>query len=330
MKKEDKEIIKKRLLLFLALAFLITYAFEFGFLYPKWKEVRSIAALPIATVMYIPAIAVVIVRLLTKEGFRPAYIDPRFKKGKRRYYLMAWFGPSVLTIIGVLIYFMIFRDNFSYDMEYYVGVLKEQGADYAPEVARSMVLSSSVAGFFLAPVLNFVTCFGEEWGWRGYLLPKLKELTGLKPAILISGVIWGLWHLPLTIMGHNYGLGYRGYPVTGILAMCCFCTVIGILFSYLFIRTGSVLPSVFAHGALNGFASLGIFFTADGGNPFIGPSVTGIISGLPFMICACIALKLLNDNPKEAVELSEEKLSQKQGSRHPERRETQEEPPDKR
>ena len=329
MIKEDKENTKKRLLLFLALTFLVTYAFEFAVLFPKWREVRSIAALPIAAVMYIPAIAVVIVRLLTKEGFRPAYIDPRFKRGKRRYYLIAWFGPPVLTIIGVLIYFMIFRDNFSFEMEYYVGVLKDQGADYAPEVARSMVLSSAVAGFFLAPVLNFVTCFGEEWGWRGYLLPKLTELTGLKPAIFISGVIWGLWHLPLTIMGHNYGLGYKGYPVCGILAMCCFCTGIGILFSWLFIRTGSVLPSVFAHGALNGFASFGIYFTKDGGNPFIGPSVTGIISGLPFIICACIVFKLLRDDPGEAAELSEEKPSQKQEARHPERRETQEEARDK-
>ena len=324
MSTEDRKIIKKRLLLFLALAFLITYAFEFGFLFPKWREIRSIAALPIAPVMFIPSIAAVIVRLLTKEGFKPAYIDPRFRRGKRRYYLMAWFGPSILTVIGVLIYFLIFRGNFSADMEYYVGVLKGQGADYAPQVARSMVLSSAVAGFFLAPVLNFVTCFGEEWGWRGYLLPKLRELTGLVPAVLISGVIWGLWHLPLTIMGHNYGLSYKGYPVCGILAMCCFCLVIGILLSWLFIRTGSVLPPVFAHGALNGFASLGIYFTKDGGNPFIGPSVTGIISGLPFIICAAIVLKRLRDDPKEAVELPGEKTVQKQKTGRSERRETQE------
>jgi membrane protease YdiL (CAAX protease family) len=209
-------------------------------------------------------------------------------------------------------------------MENYVGVKKEKGADYANEVARSIVISSAIAGFFLPPVLNLLTCFGEEWGWRGYLLPGLKELLGLKPAILISGVIWGLWHLPLTVMGHNYGLGYRGYPVSGILAMCCFCTVIGILFSYLFIRTGSILPSVFAHGALNGFASLGIYFTRDGGNPFIGPSVTGILSGMPFIICACIALKLLGDNPEEAKELSEEKLSDRQSREPVQRRESQE------
>ena len=56
MKKEDKENTKKRLLLFLALTFLVTYAFEFAVLFPKWREVRSIAALPIAAVMYIPAI----------------------------------------------------------------------------------------------------------------------------------------------------------------------------------------------------------------------------------------------------------------------------------
>ena len=53
MIKEDKENTKKRLLLFLALTFLVTYAFEFAVLFPKWREVRSIAALPIAAVISI-------------------------------------------------------------------------------------------------------------------------------------------------------------------------------------------------------------------------------------------------------------------------------------
>ena len=75
----------------------------------------------------------------------------------------------------------------------------------------------------LAPVLNIVTTTGEEWGWRGYLVPKLTEKLSVVPTLLISGIIWGLWHAPLTVMGHNYGLGYSGYPYTGILAMCAFC-----------------------------------------------------------------------------------------------------------
>ncbi|MCR4655864.1 MAG: CPBP family intramembrane metalloprotease [Lachnospiraceae bacterium] len=315
---------KKRLTIFLILTFVFTYLYEFGILFPQWRQVRSIAALNVAPVMFIPAICALAARIITKEGFKDSFFNPKFRKGKRRYYLAAWFLPDILTILGVLLYFLIYKDNFSIDMEYYVGVLKRQGAEYAPEVARNMVLSSSLAGFFLAPVLNILTCFGEEWGFRAYLFPKLKGMLGLKRSLLLSGLIWGIWHMPLIIMGHNYGLSYSGYPVAGIFAMCAFCLVIGILFSYLFVRTGSVFAPVFAHGALNGFASFGIYFTKDGGNPFIGPSVTGIISGMPFIVCAVIAFYALSKYEGEAPEIAEDKLSDKGYEKNYEIRETQE------
>jgi len=79
-----------------------------------------------------------------------------------------------------------------------------------------LVLSQAVTGIFLGPVLNFVTCFGEEWGLRGYLLPKMAKKFSLVKMLLIIGVIWGLWHAPLTALGHNYGVGYPGFPFLGI------------------------------------------------------------------------------------------------------------------
>ena len=52
--------------------------------------------------------------------------------------------------------------------------------------------------------------FGEEWSWRGYLLPQLLPL-GQWRALLISGAIWGLWHAPLIVLGANY----PGHPILG-------------------------------------------------------------------------------------------------------------------
>ena len=134
--------------------------------------------------------------------------------------------------------------------------------------------------------MNFVTCFGEEWGWRGYLLPKMNKLLPTIPTLLITGVIWGLWHAPLTIIGHNYGIGYPGFPYTGIAMMCLFCVVLGVFMSYVTLKTKSCLPAVIAHGAVNGIAAIGIYFTTDGGNPFVGPAPTGIIGIIPFLLLA--------------------------------------------
>ena len=83
------------------------------------------------------------------------------------------------------------------------------------------------------------------------------------------------------------------------MAMCLFCIVMGVIFSYITIRTGSCLPAVLAHGSLNGFAAAPLFFT-DGTNinPFIGPAPTGIIGGIAFLLCAIIMAILLIKNPK--------------------------------
>ncbi|MCR5108048.1 MAG: CPBP family intramembrane metalloprotease [Lachnospiraceae bacterium] len=303
---KDKVTIK-RVIIYLIFAFAITYLYEFLILFPEWKQIQSIGAVNVAPVMLFPALSVVITRLVTREGFSDNKLDPNFKKGKRLYYIFAWILPPVLTVAGVLIYFLIFGAEFSWEMEYYMGILSKQGADVSVSVIRKSLLSSVLSSLIFAPVLNVVTCFGEEWGWRGYLLPKLMKLTGIVPTLIISGIIWGLWHLPLTIMGHNYGTSYMGYPITGIIAMCLFCFVMGVLISYVTIKTGSVWPAVIAHGSLNGFASLGIYFTKDGGNPFVGPSITGIISGLPFIIPAVIAFISLVKDPSEAMEITEEK-----------------------
>ena len=115
---------------------------------------------------------------------------------------------------------------------------------------------------------------------------KLLKRFRVLPTMIISGVIWGLWHLPLTIMGHNYGLGYVGYPILGILAMCWMCCCLGVFFSYLTLRTGSCIPAAIAHAIFNGLASASIVFSVTGGNAFVGPTPTGVLGCIGFTIVA--------------------------------------------
>lgn len=100
----------------------------------------------------------------------------------------------------------------------------------------------------------------------------------------------------MTLIGHNYGIGYPGFPFTGIAMMCLFCTVLGVFMSYVTLKTGSCIPAVLAHGAVNGIGAIGVYFTQDGGNPFIGPAPTGIIGMIPFAIAAIIMAIHLKKN----------------------------------
>jgi membrane protease YdiL (CAAX protease family) len=97
--------------------------------------------------------------------------------------------------------------------------------------------------------------FGEEWGWRGYLLPQLLPL-GQWPALLMSGAIWGFWHAPLILLGFNY----PEHPVFGVFLMVIFSTIVGTLLGWTRLATGSVWPAVLGHAGLNSSQVLGGVF----------------------------------------------------------------------
>ncbi len=296
----------KRILTYLAITFGITYLFELAVIRPMvYSEdvmMQSIGSSLIALAMFMPAIGVLLTRLITKEGFKNAWIVPKNFKKTWKYYLIGYFAPSILTILGMVVYFLVFPNKYDGNMTYLANLYASQGVEMGTEALMLTMIMQMVIAVFFGALLNCITCFGEEWGWRGYLLPKMKEKMPMLPMLLVTGVIWGLWHAPLTCMGHNYGIGYWGYPVTGILAMCGFCIVMGIIFSYITLRSGSCIPAVLAHGALNSIAGGAIAFTSDGGNSFVGPAPTGIVGASPFIVVAIIMLIALLKRPESAVE----------------------------
>ena len=290
---ETKKQDLKRVSIYVVITFALTWLYAIFLIYPiaNGESLSGIPAMAtqfvVAAAMFCPAIGVVLTRLVTREGFKNAWLKPHIK-GNIKTYLLAWFGPAILTFAGMAVYFLIFPNNLDLSFSYFTATLEATGAplETLPMPISTLMLVQCVQALFLAPVLNFVTCFGEEWGWRGYLLPKMKNLLPTVPMLLVSGLIWGLWHAPMTIIGHNYGIGYWGFPFTGIAMMCVFCIVLGIFLSYVTLKTGSCIPAVLAHGAINGIAAIGMYFTYDGGNPFVGPTPTGIIGMIPFILVA--------------------------------------------
>ncbi|PKM62122.1 MAG: CPBP family intramembrane metalloprotease domain-containing protein [Firmicutes bacterium HGW-Firmicutes-4] len=277
----------KRIGIFLGITFSLTWILAFG-LMANGGLGNPYAILVLSAVMLMPALAVVATRLITKEGFKDFGLKPHLK-GHVRYYLAAWFGPALLIALGGLIYFLVFPDQFDPTMSQMAGIYAAQGVDLPEGSLFTIFLTQLLLGIFLAPLLNIITTSGEEIGWRGYLLPKLMEMYSPRVSIVISGIIWGLWHAPIIAMGHNYGTGYPTAPWGGILAMVFFCLVIGSFFSLLVIRTKSFLPAAIAHGSLNGFAAMSIWFTLGTPSPFIGPLPTGIIGGIGLIVVGILS-----------------------------------------
>jgi membrane protease YdiL (CAAX protease family) len=131
-------------------------------------------------------------------------------------------------------------------------------------------------------VMNLLPCFGEEFGWRGYLLMRLKPL-GVWPAMIGSGAIWGVWHAPIILQGHNY----PEHPLLGVPLMVGFCILLSIIFSWLRLASGSVFTAAVAHASINGPGFMGLMFMRDRNDVTAG--LTGFI-GLAVMLIFVLAL----------------------------------------
>ena len=190
--KTTNNLETRRIWLFHIITFVITYAWTIGLIWPRVlgrdaatlsQEEQLINTALTAVLMFFPALGVLITRLITREGFKNAMLHLNLK-GNVRYYLIGWFGPFVLTLLGALLYFMVFPSEFT--LTSYHAMMATQPIPPAAFWALQVVL------MLMAPLLNLIPCFGEEWGWRGYLLPKVAERMKFLPTVLLTGFIWGI------------------------------------------------------------------------------------------------------------------------------------------
>ena len=240
--------------------------------------------------MLAPALAHILTRLITHEGWQNLYLRPNFKQSKL-YWLICWVAPTIFTFLGMGLFFVLYPQY--YDPNFSpVKKLMEQSAASTGQALPAMdpwviVLSQTLTALIAAPILNAIPILGEEFGWRAYLQPKLMPLGGRK-AMVLMGIVWGLWHAPLIAMGHNYGMKYPGAPLSGILATLWIMFILGTFLGWAVLRSGSVWPAVIGHGAFNGIAGIYIFFTQGTPNTLLGPSAVGFIGSWTLAVITLI------------------------------------------
>ena len=177
-------------------------------------------------------------------------------------------------------------------------VFEEAGAGSMP--VEMMLLSQIVNVVIAAWVLNVLPALGEEIGWRGWLTPQLLPL-GAIPTIAITGVIWGLWHTPLILLGHNYP-HLPGWQA--VIFMVVFCILIGGILAWLSIRTRSVWPAALGHSTINAIGGLPLIFSADTTFDTAHVGITGttgwIVTGIVLVVSW--VLKSFKPAPVPAVD----------------------------
>lgn len=249
---------------FAALAFVLGWAVAL----PLWLgEANPVVAQLVAlAMMFTPALAVLIVVLVMRvprRGFwRFVGVWPLQPVGRTIWFcVLGLFGPIGLVLAAVALSAALgFVELDLAGLSGFAHILQESGADTGGLPLHLIVLLQLATVPIAAVVPNAIFAFGEEIAWRGWLTSALRPW-GIWPSLLLIGVIWGLWHAPLTLLGHNYGRT----DVVGVLFMVIGSVLFGILFGWLRLRSGSVWPAVFAHGALNGMGQVTFLVASAGG-----------------------------------------------------------------
>ena len=272
---------RKRIFIFVAITYAITIAlalviFFNGGLFINDHEKTLLADILMAAMMFAPAVGNLATRLITREGWSNTYLRPNLRRGWR-FYLAAWLLPLIAIIVGGAIYYLVFPSKFDLSMPF----ARRMGLPVTDTwtFARSEILFS----LGVAPLTMFLM-FGEEFGWRAYLLPKLMPLGPCK-AVLLVGAILGVFHWPVIFMGYEYRFGYWGAPVVGPL-LFVLIKMLGdsSLFAWVTVRTGSVWPAALAHAVNNASGVLMVYFLRGEWNRLIGPSTVGIIGCLGYAL----------------------------------------------
>jgi membrane protease YdiL (CAAX protease family) len=237
--------------------------------------------------MFAPAIAAVLMRVfVSRDGLRGS-------RGPRRAWralLIAVAGPIVLVAVTVAVA---------------VGAgLAELQLGYAGPTWQLLLLLLVVG----TPV-GTALAFGEEYGWRGYLLPRLLPLREVRAAIVV-GLIWAPWHLPVLLAGINFP-GKHPLAVLGVMTAAGLA--MSLLFTRLFVASGgAVLAVAVLHGSLNAFSDR----LADPahliGDPFV-VSIGGVVGILLMLAAAVAAYRFRRARPADPLQAVPPLRSERQG-----------------
>jgi membrane protease YdiL (CAAX protease family) len=165
--------------------------------------------------------------------------------------------------------------------------------------------------FSMVIILTIFAGFGEEFGWRGYLLPRLQIRHTALTASLIIGAFHTLWHLPMFFMvgqtQYSWVQDIGFFPA--LFGYGVFVTAWAIQYTWVFNNTdGSVLLSAVVHGVGN--AWIGGYFDIHGRTGIAGSLIMTSLMALASLLIVIFAgpVNLSRSRARQTLDASADQL----------------------
>ena len=210
-----------------------------------------------------------------------------------RWWLAAWLLPPALMLLTLGVSLLIPGTSYDPTMSGLSERLGFSAADGARLRSQIGFLGlPPLAGFLaqglvLGPTLGLIGGLGEELGWRGLLYHDLIPL-GFWRCALVSGLLWALWHVPLTLQGY----GYPNHPLLGTVVAVGYIILFAPLLTFIRLRAGSVIAPAILHGTADATVLLTLALIRGGGELATGwgslacIAVLAVINGIIAIIVA--------------------------------------------
>lgn len=161
------------------------------------------------------------------------------KKEKRRAYGLCWNkrGASwfcIVLFVGVYLFRTVLAVLWSGQISAFGMIAKNPNT--------WLMLAALPVNFFL----GFTAFFGEEYGWRYYLQPLMQKRFGMRGGVLLLGVVWGIWHLPVDLFYYT-----QDSQLLMVLSQQITCITLGIFFAYAYMKTENIWVPVILHYLTN-------------------------------------------------------------------------------
>jgi membrane protease YdiL (CAAX protease family) len=261
----------KKAILFICSTFFLNYLLILSYLALGGKWIMPGSLIVATAYMFIPMIvAIVIQKSIYKEPLRkPLGLSFRIN----RWFLVAWLLPPIVAFATLGISLLLPGVEYSPEM---AGMFERFKSVLPPEQFEQMERQAAtfpihpiwiglLQGLIAGITINAIAGFGEELGWRGFLQREFGYMGFWKSSAVI-GVIWGIWHAPLILLGHNY----PEHPIAGVFMMTIFTLLLSPIFGYVRLKAKSVIAAAVIHGSLNATMGLSIMVVKGGNDLTIG------------------------------------------------------------
>ena len=287
----------------LVLAWLVALPLWLSQSRPTWLiQVTALVMMPM------PTLAAIITHRIYHSD-KP-FIDVTALRGGKPLTVLRWccvasFSVVIQLIATIMVGALSGAGNFSFSdaairarLPHVPGVSSALDPSTLPPAWLLLVIAlvSGIVGGFS---FNAIAALGEEVGWRGWWASQRQGQNFWVNAVVI-GAIWGLWHLPINMVGYNYP-GANRVAACSMFVVYCICA--GSLLLELRNRSHSIYPAAVAHSTINGLVGICALFMDSSPTMWLVYSPTGVV-GCVILVVITLVLRRIPARPPQASSMN--------------------------